>query len=316
MTPPLSRRDLLGALPAAALGLAAAPAPAAATPPRGEPFLYGLNTSTIRGQELSLVEEIDLAAEVGYRGLEPWMGEIHGHVEAGGSLKDLGNRLADRGLSVESAIGFAEWIVDDDDRRARGLEQAKRDMDALRQIGGKRLAAPPAGATDQAELDLPRAAERYRALLELGDRMDVVPQVELWGFSRALSRLGEVAYVAIEAQHPRASVLADVYHLYKGGNSPEGLKLLGPASMSVIHMNDYPDDPPRGEITDAHRVYPGDGVAPLAEILRILSGIGFRGMLSLELFNRDLWRQDARTVLRTGLEKMKAAVAAAAPAPL
>jgi hypothetical protein len=35
---------------------------------------------------------------------------------------------------------------------------------------------------------------------------------------------------------------------------------------------------------------------------------GFRGMLSLELFNRDYWKQDALTVAKTGLEKTQASV--------
>jgi sugar phosphate isomerase/epimerase len=73
-------------------------------------------------------------------------------------------------------------------------------------------------------------------------------------------------------------------------------------------MNDYPAQPPRAEITDAHRVYPGDGVAPLRELLRDLRRIGFRGALSLELFNREYWTQDALAVARTGLEKMRAVV--------
>jgi sugar phosphate isomerase/epimerase len=73
-------------------------------------------------------------------------------------------------------------------------------------------------------------------------------------------------------------------------------------------MNDYPDSPPRAEISDAHRVYPGDGVAPFKQILRNLRDVGFHGFLSLELFNRDYWAQDPLTVARTGLEKMKAVV--------
>ena len=80
------------------------------------------------------------------------------------------------------------------------------------------------------------------------------------------------------------------------------------AAMHVFHMNDYPAQPPRDQITDAHRVYPGDGVAPLRELLRELRRSGFRGVLSLELFNRDYWQQDALTVARTGLDKMRAAV--------
>ena len=71
-------------------------------------------------------------------------------------------------------------------------------------------------------------------------------------------------------------------------------------------MNDYPAAPPREQITDAARVYPGEGVAPLDLVLGQLREIGFNGVLSLELFNPAYWKQDAFTVAKTGLEKMKA----------
>ena len=64
-------------------------------------------------------------------------------------------------------------VVDDDARRKKGLEETRRVMDMLQQVGGKRLAAPPAGATDQADLSLLKAAERYRELLELGERFGI-----------------------------------------------------------------------------------------------------------------------------------------------
>ncbi len=306
----LSRRELLaGASTALGLGLAASAAAAPAKASR-EVFLYGLNTSTIRGQKLSLVEEVEVAARAGYQAIEPWVSELEQHQKGGGSLKDLGKRIRDRGLRVESSIAFFAWIVDDAGRRKKALEEARRSMDLVRQIGGKRIAAPPMGATDQPGLNLLRAAERYRALLELGAALGVVPQVELWGFSKCLNRLGEAALVAIESGHPQACVLADVYHLYKGGSNFEGLRLLSPSALHVLHMNDYPATPPRGLITDAQRVFPGDGVAPLKTILRDLRRLGFAGVLSLELFNRDYWKQDAFTVAQTGLKKMKAAVQA------
>src|SRR5262249_47297606 len=147
------------------------------------------------------------------------------------------------------------------------LERLKQEMDWLAQLGGLRIAAPPAGATNQADLSLSKAAERYRALLELGDRMGVVPQVELWGFSKCLSRLGEVRLVALEPRHPGACILPDAFRLYRGGSGSPGLRLLGGAAAHVLHVNDYPADPPRATISDAHRIYPGDGVAPYKEIL-------------------------------------------------
>ena len=312
MTDFITRRDWLTAVPSTlALGLAA-PALAtarAADRPADEPFGYCLNTSTINGpQKLALTEVVEIAAKAGYHGLEPWIRELDRHVKEGGSLKDVGRRIKDLGLSVEGAIGFFDWAVDDDATRKKALEEAKRNMALVRTLGGSRIAAPPAGATKTSGLDLLKVADRYRALLELGDAEGVVPEVEVWGFSKTLTRLGEAALVAIESGHPKACLLPDVYHLHKGGSSVSGLSLLGPEAIHVFHMNDYPADPPRSAITDAHRVYPGDGVAPLKEIVRTLRSIGFHGMLSLELFNRDYWMQDPNAVARTGLDKMRAVV--------
>lgn len=290
------------------------PVPTKASDSRQSPapsVRYCLNTSTLREHKLSLVDEIEIAARAGYNGVEPWIGEIQKYVEAGGALADLRKRIADHGLTVESAIGFARWIVDDDAERAKGLEDAKRDMDLVRQIGGSRIAAPPAGATNGPSLELMRVAERYHALLEVGRQIGVRAQLEVWGFSKNLSRLGETAYVAIESGHPWACILPDVYHLYKGGSNFQGLALINASAIDVFHINDYPAQPARAEITDAHRVYPGDGVAPLSRILKILFDNGFDGALSLELFNRNYGRQDPFLVAETGLKKMQAAVAAA-----
>jgi sugar phosphate isomerase/epimerase len=38
-------------------------------------------------------------------------------------------------------------------------------------------------------------------------------------------------------------VLADVFHLYKGGSGFEGLRLLSGHAIQVIHLNDYPGNP-------------------------------------------------------------------------
>lgn len=273
---------------------------------------FCLNTSTIRGQELPLVDEVDLVADAGYDGIEPWIREIQAYVDGGGSLADLKQRIADRGLTVESAIGFAPWIVDDDARRAAGVEQLKRDMDLVRQIGGTHIAAPPVGAHsgDSTKIDLFTVAERYAAILDVGAGIGVIPQVEIWGPSRNLSRLGEAVLVAVESGHADACVLPDIYHIYRGGSGFEGLGLLSADAVHCLHVNDYPTGRPRTELGDADRVYPGDGDAPVVDIMRMLKQVGYRGVLSLELFNRDYWRQDPAVVLRTGLEKMRSAVAA------
>lgn len=310
--PSLSRRRFLSAAAtgAAAVTLAAEAAPAATADASKHTFRYALNTGTIRGYKLPLAEQINLAAEAGYGGIEPWISDIEKAAETGGALKELAKRCVDAGLSVVSAIGFPNWAVNDDTARAKGLERMKRDMDLVAQLGGTHIAAPPAGVYQAGEtLDLDRAAERYRAVLELGRETGVIPQLEFWGASANLSRLDQCLYVAARAGHPDACILADAFHMYRGGSPFSGLRLVGREASHCFHINDYPADPPRENLKDSDRIWPGDGIAPLREILQAFLDNRARVWLSVELFNASYWQQPAPETARTGLAKMKALVA-------
>jgi len=271
-----------------------------------EPFRYCLNTSTLRGHNLSLPELVDIAAGAGYEAIEPWVDEIEKFASTGGDLHDLNARIRDLGMTVEGGIGFFEWIVDDEAQRKEGMQKARHAMGLLARIGSKRVAAPPWGAHDASspKIDLFAAAERYRSLMSVAEEIGVTPLIEVWGFSKNLNHLGEAALIATECDHPDAIILADIYHLYKGGSPLTGLRFLNGDLLPMFHVNDYPAIRPN-EITDADRVFPGDGIAPLTRLFRILRDIGFTGALSLELFNADYYKQDPLSVARTGLEKLK-----------
>jgi len=270
-------------------------------------FRTCLNTSTLRGYGLPLAQIVDIAAQSGFEAVEPWIEELEAHENAGGSLEELAHKISDLGLSVQGAIGFAQWIVDDDARRQAGLEQARHDMELVARVGGTLIAAPPMGAIEQSDLDLNRAAERYSALCELGREIGVRPLVEVWGFSKSLSKLGDAAFIAIESGAENAGILADVYHLYKGGSPLSGLAMLHARALPLFHVNDYPNIA-RENIQDADRVFLGDGVAPLASLFQTLSELGFDGYLSLELFNPSYWTGDPLAIAREGHRKLRSAL--------
>lgn len=271
-------------------------------------FTYCLNTSTIMGQKVGLEREIEIAAEAGYDGIEIWIPTLNNYIEEGGKLSELNKKITDLNIKVENAIGFAQWIVNDAVAREHALEQAKEEMDLLAQIGCSRIAAPPAGAQKDMTINLDDAAERFAALMDVGEQTGVIPQLEVWGFSENLSKLSEVLYVATASGKSGVKILPDVYHLYKGGSSFEGLKLINGKSIEIFHMNDYPSSPSREEIADKDRVYPGLGVGPVKQVLQDLHDAGGSTVLSLELFNRTYWEQDPLEVAKTGLESMRKSV--------
>ena len=269
-------------------------------------FEFSLNMSTIMGQKLGFIKELEVAAQAGYKHCEIWVPTLETYLKSGGTIADARKRIADLGIKVQNAIGFAQWIVDDETTRNKGIEQLKREMDLLAQLGCHRTAAPPMGATKEAGLDLRRVAERYRTILDLGVSMSVIPQLEMWGHSKNLNRVADVLFVAAEAGHPAARLLLDVFHIYKGESSHDCLHLVGENAIEVFHVNDYVTTMKPGVITDADRIYAGDGEAPIKKIVGLLKPSSQPVILSLELFNKTLYQQDALLVAKTGLAKLKA----------
>lgn len=273
-------------------------------------FSYCLNTSTISGQKVGFLKEFEITAKAGYNGIEIWVRDLEKYVQEGGNLQDLKKLVNDLGLTIENAIGFAQWAVNEETTRKAGMEQMKREMEMLAQIGCKRIAAPPAGATSPPLLDLFEVAKRYRKVLELGDQTGVLPQLEIWGASANLHHISQALFVAAATGHSNACILPDVYHMFRGGSPYESLMLMSGNSIEMFHFNDFVASIPREEQKDADRVYPGDGVAPFNQIIKILKKQGDKKVLSLELFNPEYWKKDALEVAKAGLMKMKQVVAA------
>lgn len=270
-------------------------------------FRYCLNMSTIAGHKLGFRKELETAAKAGFQAVEIWVNSLQAYLKEGNTPAQAKRLIEDLGLTAENAIGFATWIVNDDEKRKKGLEQMESEMNLLREVGCFRVAAPPVGATE-GELDLKAAADRYGTLVELGLKTGVKPQLELWGFSKNLCRLGEVLYVVSECGQPEARLLLDVYHLYKGGSGHATLSSVGKPLIEIFHMNDYPAQPTRETIVDADRVYTGDGIAPIRQVLKDIQDPEKTIVLSLELFNKTYYAQDPLKVAETGLKKMKAIV--------
>ena len=137
--------------------------------------------------------------------------------------------------------------------------------------------------------------------------MNVQPLLEIWG-AGVLNKLSDAIHIAIGAGHPKASFLLDFYHLYRGTNSLDSLHVINGAILPVFHIKYYPATPSRNELSDVDRVYPGDGICPFNKILPQLYDAGFRGALSLELFNPEYWKPDIKTALKTGYDKVVFAI--------
>ena len=216
-----------------------------------------LNGSTLG--PCSLDEELDAAAEAGFRLVELRAPKLEG-------VTDLGRRLAARGLramSVNSLEGAGE----------RDLREPARQQAAWAAAGGAPyVICVPGRRRDGLE-------EAVASLAELCRQEGAELAFEFMGFAWSAVRTLSGAL----AVHP-GPVVIDTFHWSLGGSSLEELRACDPSRIALVHVNDAPSQDLAG-LTDEDRVLPGEGVLPLDGFYRALLGTGYDGVLSLELFS-------------------------------
>jgi 2-keto-myo-inositol isomerase len=315
MSTHMNRRGFLGAVAGVSAALAAGPAAAQTTAVPAKrfqekisPWPLSLNTSTIR--PASLKDKIRVAQETGWDAIEVWVNELEEHEKNGGDLKALGKEIKDRGLFVPNVIGLWDCMPATQDEFQKSLEATRNRMRMAAAVGSKHVAAIP--APDRADFDLKWGTERYRDLLKIGrEEFGIIVAVEFVGFMKGVYRLGQACAMAIDTDDADACLIADTFHLFRGGSGFNGLKHIQGSLIADFHWNDVPGDVPREQQGDEHRVYPGDGVLPLTQALKDLKAIGYTRTLCLEIFNREYWKQDPKAVAENGLRKMRECIAKA-----
>jgi 2-keto-myo-inositol isomerase len=97
---------------------------------------------------------------------------------------------------------------------------------------------------------------------------------------------------------PGVGLVIDTFHFYAGGSTFEAIETLDPSKLFIFHINDA-EDLPKEKLTDAHRLYPGMGILPIAEIKKRFDKIGYNKMVSIEIFRPEYWEQDPFEVAKT-----------------
>jgi 2-keto-myo-inositol isomerase len=264
------------------------------------PWPICLDTATIKPAE-GLEKKVEIAALAGYDAIEPWDWELEEYEKKGGNLKDLGKKIKDKGLFVPSMIGLWGCIQPTKELFEKSLVATRNRMRMAKDIGCAHVQAIP---NEIGENYNPKfAAECYRKVLEIGlNEYGLNPALVFVKYF-PLKTMGQAAAVALDADHPKAKIIPDVFHMYITEGGFEGMKLLNGNFYAIFQFNDAPKNMAREEMKDKDRVYPGDGILPLTQIIKDLKASGFTGCVSLELYNEEYWKQDLLQVAKTGLAK-------------
>lgn len=94
------------------------------------------------------------------------------------------------------------------------------------------------------------------------------------------------------------------FYMHDKAADVEFIKRIPKEKLFVFHINDC-EDLPLGILDHCHRIMPGQGAIPVAEIAAAVKVTGYDGPACLELFRPEYWNMDAEEVIKMGAEFTK-----------
>ena len=264
----------------------------------------GYNGATTMTSDLET--DIRIAGDAGYDVLEITATKLDTFLRSR-SLADA-LRLIDAAKLKTHAINSIEKI---NFRDAAGRAEV---LARTRQLSeyGKALACPwiiavpgpaPEGTTWQAiRAD---TATMLRAMSETAEPYGVQIAFEFLGFPWCSVQTAAQAWEIVKTVNlPNVGMVIDTCHFYAGGSTLDSIKSIDAKKLAVFHVNDV-EQMPKEKITDANRLFPGDGVIPLQEIIGAVRAVGYNGVASVEIFRPEYWQREPGTVATEAYGKSK-----------
>lgn len=254
-----------------------------------------------------LLTDVRVARQANYDALEIRDAKLRAYLEAQGSLPALRERLVQAGLEAISLNTIEDSTLRTEIGQKIVLEKCRILCDVAAALACPFVIAVPSPLrrTDPAQVPA-KTVEALRAAVAVAKPYGVRIGFEFLGFAdSSVSTLGAAREIVEAVNDPAVGLVIDAFHFYVGGSTWEMLDQLDPARLFLVHLDDA-ENVPREQLTDAHRLLPGDGVVPLRDLVRRLHALGYNGVYSIELFRPEYWKWDPAHLARVALYKMEA----------
>lgn len=146
-------------------------------------------------------------------------------------------------------------------------------------------------------------------LAETAEAYGVELAFEFVGYPNcSVNTFGQAYDIVKAVNRDSVGIVLDCFHFHAMNSKIEDLKAADVEKIFIFHIDDA-EDLPVGALRDNNRLWPGEGVINLDQILQTLKEIGYGEMASVELFRPEYWDWDVEEAIRVGKEKAEAVIA-------
>jgi sugar phosphate isomerase/epimerase len=234
-------------------------------------------------------ELVEAAAAGGFRGISLWPKDWRRALAEGLDPADMQALLADHGLVVTDLDPLLTWLP----AEAGGVDPTRHadaqesDFYVIAEALGARTLNVMQGFGS--EIDRDRAAEALAGLCERAAEHGLRVSLEFLPWS-GIPDLTTALDILDRAGRPDAGVTVDTWHCFRGPTTLAQLRSLPGTRVGSVQMSDAPAEPASSLLTETMdaRLLPGEGAAPLVDLIRTLDAIGSRAPIGIEVISKAL----------------------------
>jgi 4-hydroxyphenylpyruvate dioxygenase len=250
----------------------------------------------------TLPEKLEAAAAIGFDAVEIFENDL---LTYDGSPQDVRAIADNLGLAIAVFQPFRDFEAMPDPQRQRNLDRAERKFDVMQGLGTDLLLVcsnvhpatiddPQRAAADLAEM----AGRAHQRGLRVG--------YEALAWGRHVNRWRQAWDIVQAANHPALGLIVDSFHTLALGDDPAGIAAVPADKLFLVQLADAPALSMDVLSWSRHfRNFPGQGRLPVADFVRVVLSGGYRGPLSLEIFNDEFRAAPARLIARDGLRSLR-----------
>ena len=262
------------------------------------PLAKSIATVSLSG---TLPEKLDAAAVIGFDGVELFENDL---LTFDGSPEEIRAIADGLGLAITLFQPFRDFESMPEPQRTRNLDRAERKFDVMQALGTDLLLVcsniHPAAIDDDA-----RAAADLAAMAERARRRGLRVGYEALAWGRHINRWRHAWTIVQTVDDASLGLIVDSFHTLAIGDDPSGIAEIPCNKLFFVQLADAPKLSLDPLSWSRHfRNFPGQGQLPVADFLRAVLASGYRGPLSLEVFNDEFRAAPARLIARDGLRSL------------
>ena len=229
-----------------------------------------------------LAEKLEAIAAAGFTGVEIFESDL---LSFNGSPKDVRGMVASLGLRIVAFQPFRDFEGMPEPQRGRTFARAERKFDLMGELGCDLLMICSNVAPDSLG-GIDRAAADFHELGERAHKRQLRVGFEALAWGRHISDYRDAWEVVRRADHPAIGITLDSFHILSRRTDLEAIRSIPVDKISLVQLADAPWlDMDVMSWSRHFRCFPGQGDFPLLDFMDAVGSTGYRGAVSLEVFN-------------------------------